>query len=128
MPHCTVEYTRNLDARGDIPGLLAKLAAKFRDSDGVFPIGAIRVRAIRLDEYVIADGAADDAFVHITVKIGEGRPAEFRKAFFDAFFDIAKDHLAPVFDERGTALSMYVEEVDEQGAYRHNTIHKRFGR
>lgn len=128
MPHCTVEYTRNLDARGDIPGLLAKLAAKFRDSDGVFPIGAIRVRAIRLDEYVIADGAADDAFVHITVKIGQGRPAEFRKTFFDAFFDIAKAHLAPVFDERGTALSMYVEEVDEQGAYRHNTIHKRFGR
>lgn len=128
MPHCTVEYTRNLDPHADIPGLLSKLAARFRDSDGVFPIGAIRVRAIRLDDYVIADGAADDAFVHITVKIGQGRPAEFRKAFFDNFFDIAKDHLAPVFEERGTALSMYVEEVDEQGAYRHNTIHKRFGR
>lgn len=128
MPHCTVEYTSNLSVDGDIPGLLAKLAAKFRDSDGVFPIGAIRVRALRLDEYVIADGAADDAFVHITVKIGQGRPAEFRKAFFDAFFDIAKEHLSPVFDARGTALSMYVEEVDEQGAWRHNTIHKRFGR
>lgn len=128
MPHCTVEYTNNLDPGADIPGLLAKLAARFRDSDGVFPIGAIRVRAIRLDDYVIADGAADDAFVHITVKIGQGRPAAFRKAFFDSFFGIAKDHLAPVFDERGAALSMYVEEVDEQGAYRHNTIHKRFGR
>src|SRR5208283_1627771 len=73
MPHCIVEYTDNLGKEAAIPALLEKIAAKFRDSNGVFPTGGIRVRAIRLAEYVIADGKGDDAFVNVTAKIGPGR-------------------------------------------------------
>ncbi len=45
MAHAIVEYTDNLGSEADIPGLLAKIAAKMRDSGGVFPIGGIRIRA-----------------------------------------------------------------------------------
>ncbi|WP_233205029.1 5-carboxymethyl-2-hydroxymuconate Delta-isomerase [Geobacillus sp. WSUCF-018B] len=74
MPHFIVEYTANLGEEADIRGLLEKVhrvLIKRRDS---FPIGGIRSRAIRLDEYYVADGAEDDAFVHATLKIGAGRP------------------------------------------------------
>ena len=46
MPHCIVEYTDNLGPEAAIPALLQKLAAAFRDSDGMFPVGGIRVRAM----------------------------------------------------------------------------------
>lgn len=128
MPHCIVEYTDNLGEEAAIPALLEKLAAKFRDSEGVFPTGGIRVRAIRLKEYVVADGKGNDAFVNITNKIGSGRDPAFNKRFFTALFDVAREHLQPVFDSRSFALSMYVEEANAAGSYKLNNIHERLKR
>jgi 5-carboxymethyl-2-hydroxymuconate isomerase len=125
MPHCIVEYTDNLDQEAAIPDLLEKLAAKFRDSNGVFPTGGIRVRAIRLSEYVIADGKGDDAFVNITAKIGPGRDPGFKKQFFSQMFEMVKEHFRKTFDSRSIALSLYVEEADENGSYKANNIHAR---
>lgn len=126
MPHCTVEYTDNLAADGDIPRLLRTLADKLCDSGGVFPKGGVRVRALRLTEYAIADGAEDDAFVHLTVKIGKGRQEAFRKAFFGEVFDLVKAHFTDQFERRYLALSMYVDEVDEDTSYKRNNLHQRF--
>lgn len=126
MAHAIVEWTDNLEGQADIRGLLALIAAAMRDADGVFPWGGIRVRAIRLTDYVVADDTEDDAFVNITVKMGAGRPAEFKQRFFSALFEAVKAHLAPVYDRRYLAISMYVEEADEAGSFKHNNIHARF--
>lgn len=126
MAHVVVEYTANLAAEGDIPGLLTMIARELRDAGGVFPVGGIRVRAVRLDDYVVADGAEDDAFVHITAKIGKGRPEEFKKAFFGGLFEKVKAHFTDLYARRYLALSMYVEEADESGSFKHNNIHRRF--
>lgn len=126
MAHVIVEWTDNLEGEADIRGLLAMIAATLRDSDGVFPWGGIRVRAIKLSDYVIADGKADDAFVNITVKMGAGRTAEFKRAFFTALFEQVKAHFADIYARRYLALSLYVEEADEGGSFRHNNIHARF--
>ena len=126
MAHAIVEWTSNLEGDADIRGLLELIAATMRDSGGVFPWGGIRVRAIRLDDYVIADGKADDAFVNITIKMGAGRSAEFKKAFFTALFDHVKAHFADLYVRRYLALSMYVEEADEAGSFKHNNLHSRF--
>jgi len=126
MPHIIVEYTDNLVGDGDIQGLLRKLAAKMVDSDNVFPIGGVRVRATRLSEYVIADGKDDYAFVNTTAKIGAGRPLPFKQKFFGEMFEIITQHFHTLMSERLIALSLYVEEVDEKGAFRENNIHIRF--
>ncbi|HEX7761612.1 MAG TPA: 5-carboxymethyl-2-hydroxymuconate Delta-isomerase [Caulobacteraceae bacterium] len=126
MAHAVVEWTDNLEGAADIRGLLELIAAEMRDSDGVFPWGGIRVRAIRLTDYVIADGQADDAFVNITVKMGAGRSTEFKQRFFSRLFDKVKAHFAELFDRRFLALSLYVEEADEAGSFKHNNIHQRF--
>jgi 5-carboxymethyl-2-hydroxymuconate isomerase len=125
VAHCIVEYTDNLAADGDIPGLLHKLADKFCGS-GVFPQGGVRVRALRLTEYVVADGTADDAFVHLTVKMGAGRSAAFKAEFFGEFFGIVERHFDDLFARRGLALSLYVEEADEAGSFKRNNLHQRF--
>jgi len=126
MAHAIVEWTDNLEGEADIRGLLEHIAAAMRDSGGVFPWGGIRVRGIKLTDYVIADGKEDDAFVNITVKMGAGRPAEFKQRFFGELFETVKAHLAPVYDRRFLAISMYVEEADEAGSFKHNNLHARF--
>jgi 5-carboxymethyl-2-hydroxymuconate isomerase len=127
MAHAIVEWTDNLEADGfEIRPVLELIARAMREADGVFPWGGIRVRGIRLTDYVIADGLGDDAFINVTVKMGPGRSAEFKTAFFTALFDQIKAHTADLFARRSLALSLYVEEADEAGSFKHNNIHKRF--
>jgi 5-carboxymethyl-2-hydroxymuconate isomerase len=126
MPHITVEYTANLKPEADIPGLLAKINDVLIAQNGVFPVGGIRSRAIELSDFRIADGADDDAFVHVTVKIGAGRDETVKKRAFDALFDAIKAHFAPIYAKRYLALSMEIAEFSEAGTYKHNNIHKRF--
>ena len=78
---------------------------------------------MRLTDYVIADGADPRAaFINIDVKMGAGRQATFRKAFFDALFDRVKAQLGDLFVRRPRALSRYVEEAE---GWKHNSIHQR---
>ena len=126
MAHAIVEWTDNLEGDADIRGLLELIAAAMRDAGGVFPWGGIRVRGIKLSDYVIADGRADDAFVNITIRMGAGRPAEFKRAFFAGLFEQVKAHFAELYARRYLALSMYVEEADEAASFKQNNLHARF--
>ncbi|HKD46825.1 MAG TPA: 5-carboxymethyl-2-hydroxymuconate Delta-isomerase [Rhizomicrobium sp.] len=125
MAHATVEWTANLEGDADIHGLLALIAAAMRES-GIFPWGGIRVRAIKLDDYFIADGKEDDAFINITVTMGAGRSAEIKREFFGALFEKIKMHFAELYRHRYLAISMYVEEADENASFKHNNLHQRF--
>jgi 5-carboxymethyl-2-hydroxymuconate isomerase len=126
MPHVTVEYTDNLGAEARIPALLATINATLIAQDGVFPTGGIRSRAIRLTEYRVADGAEDDAFVHVTLEMAGGRDPAVRQRALDALFAAIKAHFADLYARRNLALSMDVREFGEAGTYKHNNIHARF--
>lgn len=67
MPHFIAEYTDNIEAEADLPGLFEKVHACLGAS-GVFPLGGIRSRGVRLDTWRMADGKHDYAFVHMTLK------------------------------------------------------------
>ncbi|MBN9694199.1 MAG: 5-carboxymethyl-2-hydroxymuconate Delta-isomerase [Zoogloea sp.] len=126
MPHLIYEYTDNLKAEGDIPGLLRKTNQVVIAQGGVFPIGGIRARAICLTDYCVADGSADDAFVHLTFKMGAGRTPEEKQKVGDELFAMLKEHFAALFARRGLALSMEIVEFSEAGTWKHNNIHARF--
>jgi 5-carboxymethyl-2-hydroxymuconate isomerase len=126
MPHFIVEYTANLEADGDLPGLLQRINETMIAQGAVFPIGGIRSRAIRLDCYRMADGAADYAFVHATLKIGAGRDEATKRRAGDALFDVIKSHFAALYEKRYLALSMEIAEFSEAGTWKHNNVHARF--
>lgn len=126
MPHLIYEYTDNLKAEGDIPGLLRKTNQVVLAQGGVFPIGGIRARALCLTDYCVADGSADDAFVHLTFKMGAGRTPEEKQKVGDELFAMLKAHFAALFARRGLALSMEIVEFSEAGTWKHNNIHARY--
>ncbi|EJL30774.1 5-carboxymethyl-2-hydroxymuconate isomerase [Caulobacter sp. AP07] len=126
MPHAIVEWTSNLKGEADIHGLLQLIAKRMGQTNGVFPLGGIRVRGIELTDYVIADDSGQDAFVNITFKIGAGRPADFKTQFFGALFEDVAAHFGDLFERRYLALSMYVEEFEDGASFKKNNLHKRF--
>ncbi|HTN66606.1 MAG TPA: 5-carboxymethyl-2-hydroxymuconate Delta-isomerase [Burkholderiaceae bacterium] len=126
MPHLIYEYTDNLGAEADIPGLLRKSNQVLIDQGGVFPTGGIRSRGIRLADYCVADGGADDAFVHATLKIGAGRSEEAKKKTGDDLFRMIAEHFAAIYEKRTLALSLEIVEFSEAGTWKQNNIHARY--
>jgi 5-carboxymethyl-2-hydroxymuconate isomerase len=125
MAHFIVEYTHNIAAEADIPALLRK-ANETLIAQAVYPIGGVRSRAIELTDWCMADGAADYAFVHGTLKIGAGRSREVRQRTGDALFEVMKTHFADLYARRYLALSLEIYEFDEAGTWKHNNVHARF--
>jgi 5-carboxymethyl-2-hydroxymuconate isomerase len=126
MPHLVVEYTANLKDEGDIPALLRKANRVLIDLGGVFPTGGIRSRAIEINDWCIADGEDDYAFVHVTLKIGAGREDAVKRRATDALFEMIKAHFADLYAKRYLALSMELVEFSEGDTYKHNNLHAKF--
>jgi 5-carboxymethyl-2-hydroxymuconate isomerase len=96
MPHFTIEYSANLDARVDM-GAVVEIVRKAAVETGIFPLGGIRVRAIRCEHSAIADGRPDFGFLDMVLRLGEGRDLATRKKAGEHIFRMLSDHLDPVF-------------------------------
>jgi 5-carboxymethyl-2-hydroxymuconate isomerase len=123
MPHLIIEYSANLDRSIDMPRLMEKLNRKAVET-GVFPLGGIRTRAHRCEEYSVADGNPENAFVHITVKIGTGRDLETRRAG-QALFDVLDAHVDRIFAERPLTIGLELAELHAELNFKRNNIHEK---
>lgn len=124
MPHVIVEYSANLDRRVDIPGLLRALHQAVA-ATGVVPLGGLRTRAARREDYVIADGDPDNAFVAVVIRLGHGRDEATRALVQQAAFDATCAWLAADFAQNPLAITVEVEEIPPPGSLKHNNLHAR---
>ena len=124
MPHLTVEYSANLEARADLDALCSTLLETIL-ATGLFEFGAVRVRALRADHYAIADRLPDNGFVDLNLRIGKGRSAEEKKRTGEALFAAATTALAPLLETPHFALSLEIREIDAELSWKKNAIHPR---
>ena len=124
VPHLRIEYSASLEARADVPALVAVLHETMWAS-GLFELGGIRVRAFRADHVAIADLHPENAFAHITLRMGFGRSVEDRKRVGDALMAAARAALAPLFETPHFALSLEVQEIDAVLTWKDNAMHAR---
>jgi 5-carboxymethyl-2-hydroxymuconate isomerase len=75
--------------------------------------------------FVIADGDPQNAFINVIARVARGRPAEKRRGLAEAIMAVLDQQTATSTRSRGLALSVYVEEIDEEGALRKNNLHAR---
>jgi 5-carboxymethyl-2-hydroxymuconate isomerase len=123
MPHFTIEYSANLDARADI-GKVVEIVRKAAAETGIFPIGGIRVRAIRCEHYAIADGSAQSGFLAMVLRLGEGRDLAARKKAGEHIFKALSTYLDPVFAGSRFALSFDMQINDKETSWKRNNIHE----
>jgi 5-carboxymethyl-2-hydroxymuconate isomerase len=123
MPHFSIEYSANLDARIDI-GALCEVVRSAAVETGIFPLGGIRVRAIRCEHYAIADGRPGLGFVDVLLRIGEGRTLPARKRAGEQIFQALSAFLDPVFAESKFALSFDIQINDSATSWKRNNMHE----
>jgi 5-carboxymethyl-2-hydroxymuconate isomerase len=122
MPHFTLEYSANLDARIDM-GKVVEVVRRAAVETGIFPLGGIRVRAIRCEHYAIADGNADFGFLAMVLRLGEGRDLATRKKAGEHIFKALSAYLDPVFANSKFALSFDMQINDKETSWKRNNIH-----
>jgi len=123
MPHFTIEYSANLDGRLDMAQVV-ELVRKAAVETGIFPIGGIRVRAIRCEHYAIADGNPHFGFLAMLLRLGEGRDLAARQKAGEHIFKALSSHLDPVFAGSKFALSFDMQINDKETSWKRNNIHE----
>ena len=123
MPHFTIEYSANLDARVDM-GAVVELVRKAAVETGIFPLGGIRVRTVRCEHYAIADGNPHLGFLDMVLRLGEGRDLATRKKAGEHIFKALSAYLDPVFTETKFALSFDMQINDKETSWKRNNIHE----
>lgn len=126
MPHLTIEYTDNIQ-NPRIPELLRALNGVLLARPDIFPVGGIRARAYCLSEYALADSSEpSDAFVHLSLKLAQGRSEEVKRETGDQLFAVLTQHFAEAFATHGLMLSAEISEFSEAGTWKKNNIHARY--
>jgi 5-carboxymethyl-2-hydroxymuconate isomerase len=123
VPHFTIEYSANLASRVDMADLV-EVVRKAAVETGIFPLGGIRVRAIKCEHYAIADGNPNFCFLDIVLRLGEGRDLATRKNAGDHLFKTLSAYLDPVFARGRFALSFDMQINDKGTSWKRNNIHE----
>src|SRR3979411_1181270 len=123
MPHFTLEYSANLDQHVDM-GAIVEVVRKAAVETGIFPLGGIRVRAIRCEHTAIADGRPHFGFLDMVLRLREGRGLGPRKKAGEHIFKVLSAWLDPVFAESKFALSFDMQINDKETSWKRNNIHE----
>ncbi|MDO6763656.1 5-carboxymethyl-2-hydroxymuconate Delta-isomerase [Agarivorans sp. 1_MG-2023] len=104
MPHCIVEYSKDLPATFNIEQVLLSLFEVLKDS-AEFEEASIKLRAIAYPD--LLSGLDEHSFVHVRLHILSGRSTAQKRALTEAMVE----HLSP---QLNMVKSLSAEVVDIQ--------------
>ena len=126
MPHFHIEYSANLENAIDMSALCEALRAEAALIE-TFPIPGIRVRAVRVDHYAIADGDPKHGFIDLSIRLRAGRAPEVKKATVEQIFNRLKAHVSGALDTQSIALSAEIRDIDAELSPKFGTIRQHLG-
>ena len=123
MPHLMIDYSVNVEPDVDI-GALCDTLRDVAASIDAFPLAGVKVRAVRVDHYSIADGNTEHGFIDISVRIREGRDMETKQNAAQKIFEAANEFVADVMQRRSLALSLELRDIDAALSPKSGSIRK----
>ena len=123
MPHLMIDYSVNVETDVDI-GALCDTLRDVAASIDAFPLAGVKVRAVRVDHYSIADGNPEHGFIDISVRIREGRDMETKQNAAQKIFDAANEFVADVMRRRSLSLSLELRDIDAALSPKSGSIRK----
>lgn len=123
MPHIIVEQSGNLPAPFNMTALMNALHQEALRIDA-FPIGGMRLRAYTPDISIVGDGAPENAFIYIYVRIGQGRDEATKKDLGARLFSVLTEYCESLPDSVPLSLGLEIEEINSALTWKKNNIHQ----
>jgi len=111
MPHFQIEYSSNIEDVVDISALCDTIRASAATVQA-FPLAGIRVRAVRVEHFSIADGNPKHGFIDLSIRLREGRPDDVKLDALTIIFSALKNFTAKAMETRPIALSTEMRDID----------------
>jgi 5-carboxymethyl-2-hydroxymuconate isomerase len=122
MAHIVIEHSSNLRGQLDLTQFVPAVH-KAALATGIFPIGGIRTRAYETQSYCVADGHPDNAFVHLSIRVGHGRDLATRRRACEQIFQAVCDQLAGLYEQVPLGISVEMQELDPELSFKKNNLH-----
>jgi len=118
MPHLMLEYSANVPAPRDFRPLFTELHRIVHEVGGV-RLGNIKSRARRCDDYLIADGAAEHAFVHLEVWLLDRNALAQQQAVGRALLPPLRQAFAEAERRFSLQVTVQVRDVHRAAYFKH---------
>ena len=112
MPHFVLEYSDNILEEVDFKDFFERLHTLLVEN-GPFNLSAIKSRAIRHQQFHVADGKEPNAFVHLTLSIFKGRDLSIRQAVGEKILSFLKGEFARSFEKLNCSYTGEIKEMDK---------------
>lgn len=109
MPHLTLEYSDNITQEINPLALFKDLHQVLNEVAGI-DIGNIKSRAMQRSDFLIADGDARHAFVHLEIRLLAGRPEDLKQKIGGGCLHLLENYFKETASEFN--LQITVEIVD----------------
>ncbi|MGB2079217.1 MAG: 5-carboxymethyl-2-hydroxymuconate Delta-isomerase [Vibrio sp.] len=106
VPHIVLEYSNRIEERANIQSILEDLH-QITIASGLFSIDLIKSRAIRINDWLVADQNDNVDFAHLTVEMLAGRSEAQRKALAEALCESLQSQLDFV-----ASITVNIREMD----------------
>ncbi|MCP5046036.1 MAG: 5-carboxymethyl-2-hydroxymuconate Delta-isomerase [bacterium] len=110
MPQLVLQYTANIQQDVDFKDMFARFHHVLAHTGGI-KIGNCKSRAIKLEDYYIAQGGPDEAFVHLDARFMEGRSAELKQKIGQQLLDIMKEVYSPSIKEYNLQITVEINDI-----------------
>jgi 5-carboxymethyl-2-hydroxymuconate isomerase len=121
MPHIVVEYSANLEDHIDVGALLASVHDA-AGSHASVPLAGLRTRALKREEYVVANGDPRNIFVAVVARLNGDRGREPLIEIRDLLMAACSETLSSVREQQPLALSVEIQTIDAAMRINDNSI------
>ncbi|MBI9070146.1 MAG: 5-carboxymethyl-2-hydroxymuconate Delta-isomerase [Melioribacteraceae bacterium] len=110
MPQITLEYTSNINHDINFNELFAEVHRVLSDV-GNIDINNCKSRAIKLDDYYIGNGEIENAFIHLAIRLLEGREEELKRKIGWEIMKVLEDFYYQCFTQHRFQITLEINDI-----------------
>lgn len=110
MPQIKLEYTVNLSPP-ETDEILRQLHHVLNKLTGI-PISNCKSRLIKLDEYLIANGEKNEAFIHLDISLMEGRTKEMKQQIGSECIQLLKAYFTKEANDIDLQITVEIRDIN----------------
>lgn len=111
MPQLILEYSGNVDCPENFPELFNQLHCVLADTCGINPENC-KSRARAAETFFVGSGSESDAFVHLDIKIFEGRTPQVKQAVGKKSLGILEDWFHKSMKELNLQITVEIMDIN----------------
>jgi 5-carboxymethyl-2-hydroxymuconate isomerase len=119
--HIVIEHSSNLRRQLNLPKFVEAIRQAAL-ATGIFPLGGMRTRAYESEPDCGAHCPRDNTFVHLCVRVGQGRDQATCRQACEEIFAAACEQLREVHDRAPLGISVEMQEREADSSLKQGNI------